>query len=362
MTKNLSEIAEYISSKISLEANIALEELMLNVSPEKLIELLNFLRADSECQFTQLIDITGVDYPEREKRFDVVYNLLSVKQNKRIRIKIQTDENTPVPSVIQVFPNAVWYERETWDMYGIYFSHNPDLRRILTDYGFDGHPLRKDFPLTGFVELRYDNEQKSVVYSPVELPQAYRSFDFMSPWEGANYAIDKAKLMNKLEWSIEPAQENDWSGIWAIFKDVISRGDTYTYAPDISEEQAKNIWIINGSRGYVVKHGSNIVGTFVLRTNQPGFGNHVANAGYMVHKDYRGHGIASDMCRYSLKEAKKLGYDAMQFNFVVSSNKPAVQLWQKMGFEIVGTVPKAFRHNTLGLTDVYIMYRSLADV
>ncbi len=164
------------------------------------------------------------------------------------------------------------------------------------------------------------------------------------------------------EWSISPATDADWPGIWAIFRDVISRGDTYTYAPDMTEQQAKNIWVLNGCRGFVVKHGDNIVGTFTLRTNKPGFGDHVANAGYMVHKDYRGRGIAQAMCQYSLKAAKDLGYNAMQFNFVVASNKPAVQLWQKMGFKIVGTVPKAFRHATQGLTDVYIMYRSLDDI
>jgi len=163
-------------------------------------------------------------------------------------------------------------------------------------------------------------------------------------------------------WNIRPATDADWPGIWAIFRDVISRGDTYTYSPDMSEEDAKNIWIHGGCHGYVVTHGDNVVGTFTLRTNKPGFGNHVANAGYMVDKEYRGRGVAQTMCNFSLKEAKRLGYQAMQFNFVVASNKPAVQLWQKMGFKIVGTVPGAFRHNTLGLTDVYIMYRSLDDI
>jgi L-amino acid N-acyltransferase YncA len=164
------------------------------------------------------------------------------------------------------------------------------------------------------------------------------------------------------KWHIRPATANDWPGIWQIFREVISHGDTYTYAPDFSEEEARNIWIAGGCHGYVVTHGDQIVGTFTIRTNKPGFGSHVANAGYMVHTDYRGRGIAQDMCRYSLKEAKKLGYLAMQFNFVVSSNAPAVALWQKMGFDIVGTVPKAFQHRKLGLTDVYIMYRSLQDI
>ena len=168
--------------------------------------------------------------------------------------------------------------------------------------------------------------------------------------------------MTTEEWSISPATDADWKGIWDIFRDVISRGDTYTYAPNMTEEQAKNIWVQNGCHGYVVKYGNAIVGTFTIRSNKPGFGDHVANAGYMVHKDYRGRGVAQAMCGYSLKEAKKLGYTAMQFNFVVASNEPAVKLWQKMGFKIIGTVPKAFRHSTLGLTDVHIMYRSLDDV
>jgi len=164
------------------------------------------------------------------------------------------------------------------------------------------------------------------------------------------------------EWNIRPATDADWPGIWEIFRDVISHGDTYTYAPDMDEEHAKNIWIHHDCHGYVVTHGNKIVGTFTIRTNKPGFGNHIANAGYMVHKDYRGRGVAQTMCSYSLKEAKRMGYQAMQFNFVVASNEPAVRLWQKMGFKIVGTVPKAFRHNKQGLTDVHIMHRFLDDI
>ena len=164
------------------------------------------------------------------------------------------------------------------------------------------------------------------------------------------------------DWNIRPAAEKDWPGIWAIFREVISHGDTYTYAPDFTEAQAKHIWVEHDCHPYVVTHGDRIVGTFTIRTNKPGFGDHVANAGYMVDKDSRGQGIAQAMCGYSLKEAKKLGFDAMQFNFVVSTNAAAVALWQKMGFKIVGTVPKAFRHHTLGPTDVYIMYRSLEDI
>ena len=141
-------------------------------------------RDDVNCRFKQLVDICGVHHPERPAQFDVVYNMLSVTQNMRIRIKVETDAETPVPSLTSVFSSADWYERETWDLYGIFFSDHPDLRRILTDYGFEGHPLRKDFPLTGYVELRYDDEQKRVVYQPVSLAQEYRDFDFLSPWEG----------------------------------------------------------------------------------------------------------------------------------------------------------------------------------
>ena len=147
------------------------------------------MRDDTQCQFEQLIDICGVDYPERAKRFDVVYHLLSPRRNQRIRIKCETDADTPVPSVVDVFPAANWYEREAYDMYGILFSGHPDLRRILTDYGFQGFPLRKDFPLTGYVEVRYDDDQKRVVYEPVKLTQEFRSFDFESPWEGVDYVL-----------------------------------------------------------------------------------------------------------------------------------------------------------------------------
>ncbi|MEM7444450.1 MAG: NADH-quinone oxidoreductase subunit C [Pseudomonadota bacterium] len=147
-------------------------------------KVLTYLRDESDCLFHQLIDITAVDYPEREERFDVVYNLLSMKQNQRIRVKVTTDEDLPVPSVANIFPCATWFEREAWDMFGIFFEDNPDLRRILTDYGFEGHPLRKDFPMTGYVEVRYDEEQKRVVYEPVKLNQDFRTFDFLSPWEG----------------------------------------------------------------------------------------------------------------------------------------------------------------------------------
>jgi NADH-quinone oxidoreductase subunit C len=161
-----------------------LDELTVVAQAGAIAKVLAFLRDDDQCDFKCLVDVCGVDWPERERRFDVVYNLLSVKLNQRIRVRIETDENTPVPTATGVFPSAGWYEREAWDLYGIYFADHPDLRRILTDYGFEGHPLRKDFPLTGHVEVRYDDEQKRVVYEPVKLAQDFRRFDFLSPWEG----------------------------------------------------------------------------------------------------------------------------------------------------------------------------------
>ena len=176
-------------SKLALSADIANGELMLTCAADDVVALLTFLRDDEACQFVQLIDLCGVDYPNRVERFEVVYNLLSLRNNARIRVKIPASEEKPVPSVMDVFPTACWFEREVWDMYGVFFSGNTDLRRILTDYGFDGHPLRKDFPLTGFVEMRYSEEEKRVVYEPVQLNQAYRSFDFLSPWEGMNRTV-----------------------------------------------------------------------------------------------------------------------------------------------------------------------------
>jgi len=196
MKKTLEELATHIAASCEVASEMVHGELILKVQPANVVSLLTFLRDDESCCFHQLIDVCGVDFPARGLRFDVVYHLLSTNLNQRIRVKTQTDEVTPVPSVVSVFSSAGWFEREAWDLYGILFSGNPDLRRILTDYGFDGHPLRKDFPLTGYVELRYDPEQKKVVYSPVKLTQAYRSFDFMSPWEGAKYILpgdEKAK-------------------------------------------------------------------------------------------------------------------------------------------------------------------------
>lgn len=159
-------------------------ELTVVVKRESIVSVLTFLRDDAGCLFKQLIDICGVDYPERAERFEVVYHLLSLKHNLRIRVKVTTDEETPVPTAVGVYSAADWFERETWDMYGVFFADHPDPRRILTDYGFEGHPLRKDFPLTGYVEVRYDDERKRVVYEPVKLVQDFRNFDFESPWEG----------------------------------------------------------------------------------------------------------------------------------------------------------------------------------
>jgi NADH-quinone oxidoreductase subunit C len=192
MDEALTELAEYIGVALSgdiAEWTVANGELMLTIEPANVVKVLTFLRDDSNCLFKQMIDLCGADYPERERRFDVVYNLLSLSHNQRIRVKLAVGEGEQVPSVTEIYSSAGWYERETWDLYGIPFAGNPDLRRILTDYGFEGHPLRKDFPLTGFVEVRYDEEQKRVVYEPVSLAQDFRSFDFMSPWEGAQYIL-----------------------------------------------------------------------------------------------------------------------------------------------------------------------------
>jgi NADH-quinone oxidoreductase subunit C len=175
---------------------VAFHELNVSANARDIVSVMRFLRDDSRCQFWNLIDVTAVDWPAREQRFDVVYHLLSPKHNLRVRVKATTDETTPVPSIIEVFPGADWLERETYDLYGIVFTGHPDMRRILTDYGFEGHPLRKDFPLTGFVEVRYDDELKRVVYEPVRLNQEFRNFDFLSPWEGTEYVLpgdEKAK-------------------------------------------------------------------------------------------------------------------------------------------------------------------------
>ena len=188
----MEDLKDHIESQLGDAINsvdIAVGEMTINARRAEIMKVISFLRDDPICKFSSLIDICGVDYPSRERRFEVVYHMLSMAHNARIRIKVSTDEATAVHSVTSLFPNADWYEREAFDMYGILFDEHPDLRRILTDYGFEGYPLRKDFPLSGFVEVRYDEERKAVVYEPVNLPQEYRSFDFMSPWEGAKYVL-----------------------------------------------------------------------------------------------------------------------------------------------------------------------------
>ncbi|XAZ24845.1 NADH-quinone oxidoreductase subunit C [Sinorhizobium sp. B11] len=199
MSEALTELSSYLSEargNLIAASQLKYGELTLTTTGDNLIPLLTFLRDDGKCGFVNLTDICGVDWPQRELRFDVVYHILSPKKNLRIRVKVATDEDTPVPSACAVYPGADWFERETWDMYGVLFTGHPDLRRILTDYGFEGHPLRKDFPTTGFVEVRYDDAAKRVVYEPVELKQEFRNFDFLSPWEGTEYVLpgdEKAK-------------------------------------------------------------------------------------------------------------------------------------------------------------------------
>lgn len=199
MSEALVTLGEEIKAALPgavTNALVAFDELTIEAEAGAIVQVLRALYDDQRFRFVNFTDIAGADYPGREKRFDVVYHLLSPRHNVRIRVKVQTDEATPVPSVIEVFPAANWYEREAYDFYGILFSGHPDLRRILTDYGFEGYPLRKDFPLTGFVEVRYDDEQKRVVYEPVKLNQEFRNFDFLSPWEGTEYVLpgdEKAK-------------------------------------------------------------------------------------------------------------------------------------------------------------------------
>ena len=192
--QEIESVAESIRDgmgAIVKDLSIVGDQLVTIVEKEDIAKLLVFLRDDVNCQFKQLMDICGVDYPERPQRFEVVYNLLSLVHNNRVTVKVMLDDNSSIPSVSKVFSSADWWEREIWDLFGIFFSGHPDLRRILTDYGFDGHPLRKDFPLTGYVEVRYDDAQKRVVYEPVKLTQEYRDFDFLSPWEGMNINKDE---------------------------------------------------------------------------------------------------------------------------------------------------------------------------
>jgi NADH-quinone oxidoreductase subunit C len=186
-TAALQDLGDYLLASLPDDTRrfvVVLGEAMLWTTPASLRHAMTFLRDDSNCLFQMLVDICGVDYPDREERFEVVYNLLSLKHNQRLRVKVATAEDRPVPSVADIFSTAAWFEREVWDLYGVLFTGHPDLRRILTDYGFEGHPMRKDFPLTGYVEVRYDSEQKRVVYEPVKLTQEFRTFDFLSPWEG----------------------------------------------------------------------------------------------------------------------------------------------------------------------------------
>lgn len=199
MSETLHELGTYIAERLGTKLkgwSEGVDMLTLEAERAAICEVVAFLRDDAKCRFVNFTDIAGVDYPQRDERFDVVYHFLSPYTNRRIRVRVTTDEVTPVPSITTEFRGADWFEREAYDLYGILFTDHPDLRRILTDYGFDGHPLRKDFPLTGFVEVRYNDEQKRVVYEPVRLNQEFRNFDFLSPWEGTDYVLpgdEKAK-------------------------------------------------------------------------------------------------------------------------------------------------------------------------
>ncbi len=195
----LKALGDHVAASLPgavLETTLAFGELTLRIERERILEVITFLRDDEKCRFITFMDLCGVDYPERAERLEVVYHLLSPTRNDRIRLKLRTDETTPVPSLTGIYPCANWFEREAYDMVGVLFSGHPDLRRLLTDYGFEGHPLRKDFPMTGYVEVRYDEEEKRVRYEPVRLNQEYRQFDFLSPWEGVDYPLpgdEKAK-------------------------------------------------------------------------------------------------------------------------------------------------------------------------
>lgn len=199
MSEKLTELGQTIVDALKGKVHdfvVTNGELTVHAAATDIVAVMTFLHDDSRCQFISFIDVTAVDWPQREQRFDVVYHLLSPTKNHRVRVKVAVDETTPVPSVTGVYPGANWFEREAYDLYGVVFSGHPDLRRILTDYGFEGYPLRKDFPLTGFVEVRYDDELKRVVYEPVRLAQEFRNFDFLSPWEGPDYVLpgdEKAK-------------------------------------------------------------------------------------------------------------------------------------------------------------------------
>ncbi|MBB4659486.1 NADH-quinone oxidoreductase subunit C [Parvularcula dongshanensis] len=192
LANDLAELKDHVEATLGdalVHAQIAYDELTVTVDRSKIIETLRFLRDDPLCRFIQLVDLAGVDYPGRAQRFDVVYHLLSLQDNARIRVKCAVGEEDTIPTATPVYPCADWYEREAFDLYGIVFEDHPDMRRLLTDYGFEGHPLRKDFPLTGFTEVRWDDEQSRVVYEPVQLTQEYRNFDYLSPWEGPLYVL-----------------------------------------------------------------------------------------------------------------------------------------------------------------------------
>ena len=201
LSRKLEDLGRLIAEEIGTDTlvwSVEYNELMISIERPAIVRVLTYLRDSKNLQFAQLMDVCGVDYLGREPRFDVVYNLLSLVHNQRLRLKVQVEEGMPIPSVVSVYSSANWWEREVFDLYGIPFEDHPDLRRILTDYGFEGHPLRKDFPLTGYVEVRYDEEQKRVVYEPVKLPQAFRNFDFASPWEGMDFAAQTLKSKQPL--------------------------------------------------------------------------------------------------------------------------------------------------------------------
>ena len=208
----ISELASHVKTSLADEVSEVTTvggEVCVETRPEYILPVLTFLKEDGNCRFHQLLDVAGVDYPERSRRFEVVYHLLSMSHNQRIRVRIRTNEETPVPSATGLYASANWYEREVWDMYGVKFSDHPDLRRILTDYGFSGFPLRKDFPLTGHVQVRYSESEKRVVYEPVTLRQDFRDFDFISPWEGADYVrAAREKAESQAEGSDNEAKED----------------------------------------------------------------------------------------------------------------------------------------------------------
>jgi NADH-quinone oxidoreductase subunit C len=193
MVGDLSDFGKYIASNFAgdfkISSKIESDMLVISANPDCIVKVLTFLRDDARCQFKQLIDLTAVDYLEKEQRFEIIYNLLSIRYNSRIIVKVCVAENELIPTVTSVFSAANWYEREVWDMYGVFFANHPDLRRILSDYGFSGHPLRKDFPVSGYVQVKYDDEKQRVVYEPVKLEQEFRTFDFTSPWEGTDYVL-----------------------------------------------------------------------------------------------------------------------------------------------------------------------------